>query len=183
MRSAQKDNPELMICSKQSHFQTQITQLKSITRELNIITGHFICTSDDEDCIDTVPDTCNYFNFQNITLLGVDNMLFDNSGSGSGSGSTSPGEEEEGGACDREEPTGSGNDGLPLPKVYTFGHEVGDEVLPATDDGSSPEIRLKTSVVFFGSSYTSLYVSVRSNISCIYSVSYTHLTLPTIYSV
>lgn len=40
-----------------------------------------------------------------------------------------------------------------------FGTEVGDEMLPAVDDGSSPEIILNTSFVFFGYNYTSLYVS------------------------
>ena len=85
-RSAQRDNPELVICSKRSHFQSQINQLSSITRELNIITGQPGCSADDEDCIATVPHTCNFFNFND--LLPVADDLSSGSGSGeSGSGS------------------------------------------------------------------------------------------------
>ena len=45
------------------------------------------------------------------------------------------------------------------PDVFVFGPEVGDQMLPTVDDGSSPEIVLNTSFVFFGYSYTRLYVS------------------------
>ena len=45
------------------------------------------------------------------------------------------------------------------PDVFVFGPEVGDETLPIVDDGSSPEIVLNTSFVFFGYNYTRLYVS------------------------
>ena len=85
-RSAQRDNPELVICSKQSHFQSQINQLSSITRELNIITGQPSCSADDEDCIATVPRTCNYFNFNDLLPV-ADDLRYESSGSGSMSGS------------------------------------------------------------------------------------------------
>ena len=45
------------------------------------------------------------------------------------------------------------------PDLLVFGPEVRDEMLPIVDDGSSPEIVLNTSFVFYGFSYTSLYVS------------------------
>ena len=53
--------------------------------------------------------------------------------------------------------TPPGND--TRPDVFAFGPEVGDETLPIVDDGSSPEIVLNTSFVFFGYNYTRLYVS------------------------
>ena len=79
-RSAQKDNPELVICSERLYFQRQINQLSSITRELNVITGRTSCSFDDEDCVTTVPDTCHYFNFDDLF------HTYGSSGSGSGSG-------------------------------------------------------------------------------------------------
>ena len=45
------------------------------------------------------------------------------------------------------------------PDLLVFGPEVGDQMLPPVDDGSSPEIVLNTSFVFFGYNYTRLYVS------------------------
>lgn len=101
-RSAQRDNPELVIC-KQSYFKSLITQLRSVTRELNIVSGQVGCSVDDEDCEVTLPETCNYFNFENIRTL-----PYETSGSGSGSGSAAPemeDEEEEG--CEREDPFGN----------------------------------------------------------------------------
>lgn len=44
-----------------------------------------------------------------------------------------------------------------------FGPDIGDATLPFVDDGSSPEIQLNTSFVFFGYNYTSLYVIHKLN--------------------
>lgn len=65
----------------------QIAQLQFMTRELNILTGAQECSDDDEDCADTVPDTCQYYEFPDSFEL-----ISDEVGSGSGSGE---GEEEE----------------------------------------------------------------------------------------
>ena len=62
---------------------------------------------------------------------------------------------------------GSGGSGDGLPDVFIFGPEVGDETLPPVDDGSSPEIRLNTSFVFFGYNYTSLFVSREDCLPCL----------------
>ena len=111
-RSAQRDNPELVICSKQSHFQSQINQLNSITKELIIITGQPSCSADDEDCIATVSNTCNYFNFNDLPPV-ADELTYESSGSGSmlrsgGSGSepTDIDDGDNSGACDRNNTLG-----------------------------------------------------------------------------
>lgn len=96
-RAAQKDNPELVVCTKQSRLKKQIAQLKYITKELDIITGTFSCTDDDdEDCVDTVPDTCDYFQFPDSYDFVYDSIDLS---SGSGSGSASESAEEEDDAC------------------------------------------------------------------------------------
>lgn len=54
-----------------------------MTRELNILTGRQACDdSDDEDCVDTVPHTCNYYSFPESFEVVTDELP----GSGSGSG-------------------------------------------------------------------------------------------------
>ena len=64
----------------------QVAQLRFITRELNIVSGAQPCSSDDEDCVDTVPHTCNYFQFpDSYEYENISDYLEPNSGSGSGS--------------------------------------------------------------------------------------------------
>ena len=85
-RSAQKNNPELVVCTKQSRLRQQIAQLKYITRELNILTGVAVCSNDDdEDCVNTVPDTCSYYEFPSSYSLDPD-MISSGSGSGDSDG-------------------------------------------------------------------------------------------------
>ena len=42
--------------------------------------------------------------------------------------------------------------------LYPYGPDVGDAMLPDSDDDSSPEVHLDTTVVFFNGSYDSLWV-------------------------
>ena len=99
-RSAQRDNPELMVCIRQSRLRKQIAQLRYITRELNIVSGAQACSGDDEDCVDTVPPTCNYFQFPNsYEYEGNPDIIESSSGSGSGSEDGRAGDEDDGDAC------------------------------------------------------------------------------------
>lgn len=50
--------------------------------------------------------------------------------------------------------------GFPLSQFYPFGSAAGDSSLPANDDESTPSIPLAVRFPFFGSSYSSLYVSM-----------------------
>lgn len=87
-RSAQRNNPELVVCTKQSRLRKQVAQLRFITRELNILSGVQACSADDEDCIDTVPHICNYFQFPDTYEYEITNTSENiDPGSGSGSGS------------------------------------------------------------------------------------------------
>ena len=86
-RSAQRNNPELVVCTKQSRLRKQVAQLRFITRELNILSGVQPCSSDDEDCVDTVPHTCNYFQFPDSYEYANVSEHIEDPGSGSGSGS------------------------------------------------------------------------------------------------
>ena len=87
-RSAQRNNPELVVCTKQSRLRKQVAQLRFITRELNILSGVQACSADDEDCINTVPHICNYFQFPDTYEYEITNSSENiDPGSGSGSGS------------------------------------------------------------------------------------------------
>ena len=48
---------------------------------------------------------------------------------------------------------------IPLSSFYPYGSAVGDGALPSNDDGSSSTIPLQTPFVFFGTSYTNIFVS------------------------
>lgn len=86
-RAAQRDNPELAVCTKRSQLKEQVAQLRYITRELNIVTGAHTCSdNDDEDCVDTVPHICNYYTFPDSYKLDPDKLIESSSGSGSGDG-------------------------------------------------------------------------------------------------
>lgn len=49
-RASQVNNPEVLLCSLSTNYWRQISQLRQITRDLNIITGNQVCSQDDEDC-------------------------------------------------------------------------------------------------------------------------------------
>ena len=49
---------------------------------------------------------------------------------------------------------------IPLSSFYSYGSAAGDNRLPTTDDGSSTVVSLPSSFLFFGTSYTTLYVSL-----------------------
>ena len=51
-------------------------------------------------------------------------------------------------------------DGIPLASFYPFGLDANDCALPPNDDGSSPAVNLSTPFLYFGSSYSSLFVSL-----------------------
>ena len=57
-------------------------KLRFMTRELNILTGAQECSDDDEDCANTVPEVCRYYEF----LDSYDDVIEEEIGSGSGSG-------------------------------------------------------------------------------------------------
>ena len=97
-RSAQRDNPELVVCTKQSRVQKQVAQLCFITQELNILSGIQACSSDDEDCVDTVPHTCDYFQFPDsyeYKAINASDVIDTGSGSGSGTENDSEDDEDE----------------------------------------------------------------------------------------
>ena len=48
---------------------------------------------------------------------------------------------------------------VPLSSFYSYGSAVGDSVLPPTDDGSSPAITLPAPFRFYGTNYTTIFVS------------------------
>ena len=48
----------------------------------------------------------------------------------------------------------------PLSQFYPFGATAGDSNLPANDDGSTSSIHISVPFPFFGSSYSSVFVSV-----------------------
>ena len=49
-------------------------------------------------------------------------------------------------------------DGIPLSSFYSYGSAAGDSTLGAIDDGSSPAIASSTAFVFYGNSYSTIYV-------------------------
>lgn len=50
--------------------------------------------------------------------------------------------------------------GFPLRQFYRFGSDEGDSILPSNDDESTPRIDVSVPFPFFGSSYSSIYVSM-----------------------
>ena len=52
---------------------------------------------------------------------------------------------------------------IPLSSFYPYGSAVGDSVLPSEDDGSSDAISLPTPYLYYGTSYTNIFVSLRMN--------------------
>lgn len=107
-RSAQRSNPEVVVCTRQSRLKKPIAQLQFITRELNILSESQGCSSDDEDCLDSVPNTCDYYQFPDKYEYAIQNVSSDviEGGSGSGSGDDSERGNAEDDACveDVEEP-------------------------------------------------------------------------------
>ena len=53
---------------------------------------------------------------------------------------------------------------IPLSSFYPYGSADGDTVLPPSDDGSSSAISLPTPYLYYGTSYTSIFVSRNSGI-------------------
>lgn len=51
--------------------------------------------------------------------------------------------------------------GFPRSQFYPFGTTATDNYLPANDDGSTSRIPISVPFPFFGSSYSSVYVSAR----------------------
>ena len=95
-RSAQRDNPELVVCMKQSRLRKQVAQLRFITEELSILSGVQACSSDDEDCVDTLPHTCDYFQFpDSYEYETTDTSDVIDTGSGSGSGTKTESKDDE----------------------------------------------------------------------------------------
>ena len=47
---------------------------------------------------------------------------------------------------------------LPLEDFYPFGTSAGDNLVGPTLDGSSPQVFLSTPLLFFGATFTNLYV-------------------------
>ena len=45
------------------------------------------------------------------------------------------------------------------PEFYSFGAGSGDDVLPPSNDGASPELSLSTPFVFYGNSRETVFVS------------------------
>lgn len=53
--------------------------------------------------------------------------------------------------------------GIPLDDFYPFGEDAGDNVMQRTLDGSSPLIKLDSSIYpFYGQEYDQLYVRIYS---------------------
>ena len=50
---------------------------------------------------------------------------------------------------------------IPLSSFYPCGSAAGDAVLPPSDDGSSSAVSLPTPYLYYGTSYTSIFVSLR----------------------
>ena len=50
--------------------------------------------------------------------------------------------------------------GIPLANFYSFGNNVGDTLLSANDDGSSPAISLPSPFPYFDVDYAQLFVSL-----------------------
>lgn len=55
--------------------------------------------------------------------------------------------------------------GYPLSQFYSFGSAAGDNSLPANDDQYTSSIPVSVPFPFFGSSYSSVYVSIYKMIS------------------
>ena len=48
---------------------------------------------------------------------------------------------------------------IPLSSFYSYGSAANDTLLPHSDDGSSPNISLPAPFLFFGTYYSTIYVS------------------------
>ena len=61
---------------------------------------------------------------------------------------------------------------IPLSSFYSYGSAVDDFLLPMSDDGSSSAIPLPAPFLFFGGSYTTIFVSLRISETavCVYSI-------------
>ena len=49
---------------------------------------------------------------------------------------------------------------IPLSSFYSYGSAAGDTLLPPSDDGSSPNISLPAPFLFFGTYYSTIFVSL-----------------------
>ena len=58
-RQAQQNNPEVLTCRRQ-RYRTEIQQLETVTRELNILSGFNTCLPDDEDCVVNLDAMCDF---------------------------------------------------------------------------------------------------------------------------
>ncbi|CAG5121406.1 unnamed protein product [Candidula unifasciata] len=56
-------------------------------------------------------------------------------------------------------------DSVPISQFYPFGSLTGDQILGPGDDISSNEIRLEENVVFFNTSYRTIYVNLNGHVS------------------
>ena len=66
-REAQRDNPEVLLCvSREPRYRTEASLLQHVTRELNILTYHHVCSDDDEDCFVDLAATCEYYQLPQI---------------------------------------------------------------------------------------------------------------------
>ena len=61
---------------------------------------------------------------------------------------------------------------IPLSSFYSYGSAVGDTLLPTSDDGSSSAIQLPAPFLFFGSAYTTIFVSLSMSETavCVYCI-------------
>ena len=50
---------------------------------------------------------------------------------------------------------------IPRSSFYQYGSKAGDSLLPSSDDGSSNAIQLPMPFLFYGNSYTNIFVSLR----------------------
>ena len=48
---------------------------------------------------------------------------------------------------------------VPLSSFYSYGSAAGDTLLPPNDDGSSPNITLPALFMFYGTYYSTIFVS------------------------
>ena len=64
---------------------------------------------------------------------------------------------------------------VPLAEFYPFGATAGDGVLDRTLDGSSPLITLPAPFMFFGKSFTDIYVSYFTDIYVRYCISFSEV--------
>ena len=60
---------------------------------------------------------------------------------------------------------------IPLSMFYDYGLEFGDQSTPRVDDGGSPRIILNFTFPFFGSSHSTVYVSI-CTLLMVYNIMY-----------